>query len=119
MHSDVLEDARAREAFDRERVQATRIALLGSVTQLGIRPDLNMPILMMSGCADQPECGASAWLSKPFKASQRQIWRGWMGIEPTQAPQQRPADGFEDRVSDVRHCPPTSAQDENSIARIR
>jgi len=39
MHPDVLEDARAREALDREPVQAARIAQLASVTQLGIRTD--------------------------------------------------------------------------------
>jgi hypothetical protein len=31
----------------------------------------------------------------------QKAWRGWMGIEPTQDASQRPANGFEDRVSTV------------------
>jgi hypothetical protein len=43
---------------------------------------------------------------------------GWES-NPPRTPQQRPADGFEDRGSDVRHCPAMSTQDENSEAGIR
>jgi hypothetical protein len=46
-------------------------------------------------------------------------WRGWMGIEPTQDASAAPANGFEDRVSDVRHCPAKFAQDEKSTGWIR
>jgi len=30
---------------------------------------LDVPILMLSGYADQADCGASAWLHKPFEAN--------------------------------------------------
>jgi hypothetical protein len=36
-------------------------------------------------------------------------WRGWMRIELTRDASQRPANGFEDRVSNVCGRPPTSA----------
>lgn len=40
-------------------------------TQIRANPaTANVPILVMSGYADQIECGASAWLRKPFEAAQ-------------------------------------------------
>ena len=46
-------------------------------------------------------------------------WRGWMGIEPTQDASTAPANGFEDRVFDIRQRPLTSAKDEPPLAWIR
>lgn len=40
-------------------------------TQIRANPaTANVPILVMSGYADQTECGASAWLRKPFEAAE-------------------------------------------------
>src|SRR5205807_4899032 len=43
---------------------------------------------------------------------------GWES-NPPRTPQQRPANGFEDRVSDIRCRPPTSAPDRNRAPGFR
>jgi hypothetical protein len=43
---------------------------------------------------------------------------GWES-NPPRTPQQRPADGFEDRVSDIRRRPRRCVQDRNSEAAVR
>jgi CheY-like chemotaxis protein len=46
--------------------------MTGAEMAVRIRSDpatLNVPILIMSGYADQVDCGASAWLHKPFEAN--------------------------------------------------
>jgi CheY-like chemotaxis protein len=46
--------------------------MTGAEMTARIRSDpatLNVPILIMSGYSDQVDCGASAWLHKPFEAN--------------------------------------------------
>lgn len=47
--------------------------MTGAEMAIQLRSDpatANLPILVMSGFAEQAECGASAWIRKPFDADQ-------------------------------------------------
>jgi len=45
------------------------------------------------------------WCGCHLGCHSARIWRGWMGIEPTQDASQRPANGFEDRGPAIRRRP--------------